>query len=331
IELSYRELLDKITMENFDSISNEIIALVNKGELACRQVALLVYERATHDPRTSELYAKLCRKMLEQIFSFIWRRDDVKDAKGKAITGGQLFRKDLCDQCREDFEGNWIAKVDGELQLDGDHTTHTHDTKRRGLGLIKFIGELFNLQMLSKQGVHNYVKGLLGSGWSEEHIESIHVLISTVGKSLDTTKADKRKMHTYVSKIREIKRRPDVAPRLQLMLQDVLDLRTRNWVPRPPQGGDRLTVESQLDSGDDGTLNFRASEGPLSLSMLQSTQNNVEDGRSNDDQWIMVDSDESSRCTHTESNTLSQHSLPVRPDWAVGLKPSYTLFGKSKI
>ncbi|KAL0070069.1 hypothetical protein AAF712_002966 [Marasmius tenuissimus] len=288
IELSYRALLDKITLTNFNSISSEIIALLNKGDLACHQVALLVYERAIYDPRTSELYAKLCRKMLEQIYAYIWAGDDVKDAKGKAIAGGQLLRKDLCDRCREDFEGSWIAKVDGESPLDGDH-------KRRGLGLIKFIGELYNLQMLSKQSLHDYVKGLLGSrvkSWLEEHIESIHVLITTVGKSLDTTKADKRKMHTYVSKIREIKRRPNMTPRLQVMLQDVLDLRTRNWVPRAPQGEDRLTVKSQLDSGEDGTLNFWASEGPLSLSMLQSTGGHMEDAHSNDDQWIMVDSNE---------------------------------------
>ncbi|KAJ8078127.1 hypothetical protein PM082_000333 [Marasmius tenuissimus] len=311
IELSCRALLDKIALTNFDSISNEIVALLNKGDLTCRQVVLLVYERATYDPRTSELYAKLCRRMLEQIYSYIWAGDDVKDAKGKAITGGQLFRKDLCDRCREDFEGRWIAKVDGESQLDGDH-------KRRGLGLIKFIGELFNLQMLSKQSLHDYVKGLLGSSgvkfWSEEHVEFVHVLISTVGKSLDTTKADKRKIHTCVSKIREIKRRADMTLRLQLMLQDVIDLRTQNWVPKLPQGEERLTVESQLDSGDDGTLNFWASEGPLSLSMLQvgfatlsirstgivrtliteprALKKNVKDARSNDDQWIMVDSDE---------------------------------------
>jgi translation initiation factor 4G len=54
--------------------------------------------------------------------------------------------------------------------------------------LIKFIGELFKLQMLMERIVYECVKKLLGNvdNPEEEEIESLCKLLTTVGNSLDT-------------------------------------------------------------------------------------------------------------------------------------------------
>ncbi|KIJ38678.1 hypothetical protein M422DRAFT_60796 [Sphaerobolus stellatus SS14] len=63
--------------------------------------------------------------------------------------------------------------------------------KRRGLGFVKFIGELFKLQMLTERIMRECIKKLLDNveNLEEEEIESLCKLLSTVGRQLDNEKA----------------------------------------------------------------------------------------------------------------------------------------------
>ena len=135
--------------------------------------------------------------MMEQISPNV-RDDGIKNAEGKPIAGGQLFRKYLLNRCQEDFERGWVAKEataaaaatkasedkaakdaaegkeDGESALYSEEYYAAQKAKRQGLGLIKFIGELFKLQMLTERIMHECVKKLLGNvdNPEEEEIES---------------------------------------------------------------------------------------------------------------------------------------------------------------
>ena len=160
------------------------------------------------------MYARLCRNMMEQISPNV-RDDGIKNAEGKPIAGGQLFRKYLLNRCQEDFERGWVAKEataaaaatkasedqaakaaaegneNGESALYSDEYYAAQKAKRQGLGLIKFIGELFKLQMLTERIMHECVKKLLRNveNPEEEEIESLCKLLTTVGQILDTPKA----------------------------------------------------------------------------------------------------------------------------------------------
>ncbi|KAI0359607.1 hypothetical protein OH77DRAFT_1472942 [Trametes cingulata] len=261
VDRKVRALLNKLTMERFDSISDQIIAWANKSEKeqdgrTLIQVIRLVFEKATDEATWSEMYARLCRKMMEQISPNV-RDDGIKNAEGKPIAGGQLFRKYLLNRCQEDFERGWVAKEataaaaatkatedqaakaaaennkDGESALYSDEYYAAQKAKRQGLGLIKFIGELFKLQMLTERIMHECVKKLLGNveNPEEEEIESLCKLLTTVGQLLDTPKA-RAHMDVYFSRMKELTKSPNVNSRMQFMLQDVIELRERKWVPR---------------------------------------------------------------------------------------------------
>ena len=60
--------------------------------------------------------------------------------------------------------------------------------KRRSLGNIRFIGELFKLLMLTEKIMHECVLQLLKSTDSES-LECLCRLLSTVGKTLDIEKS----------------------------------------------------------------------------------------------------------------------------------------------
>ncbi|KAG2751693.1 ARM repeat-containing protein [Suillus brevipes Sb2] len=195
--------------------------------------------------------------MMEQISPEV-QDDEIKNAEGKPIAGGQLFRKYLLNRCQEDFErGPWFAKeattAAAAAKASDDHATKAANEKkgtldagfnfdeyyaaqkanRQGLGLIKFIGELFKLQMITERIMHECVKKLLGNveNPEEEEIESLCQLLKTVGQLLDTPKA-RAHMDVYFTRMKELGKSLNVSSRVQFVLQDVIELRDRKWVSR---------------------------------------------------------------------------------------------------
>ncbi|KAF7296013.1 MI domain-containing protein [Mycena kentingensis (nom. inval.)] len=277
VDRKVKSLLNKLTMEKFDVISDQIIEWANKSEKekdgrTLIQVIRLVFEKATDEATWSEMYARLCRKMMEQISPKV-QDDGIKNPEGKPIAGGQLFRKYLLNRCQEDFERGWVQKeataaaaaakatedkakaaekreeapAAGESNDDpvlySDEYYAAQKAKRQGLGLIKFIGELFKLQMLTERIMHECVKKLLGNveNPEEEEIESLCKLISTVGALLDTAKA-RAHMDVYFSRMKELSKSKSVGSRMQFMLQDVIELRDRKWQVRSTQMAAPTTI-----------------------------------------------------------------------------------------
>jgi translation initiation factor 4G len=245
-----KALLSRLTMETFDLISDQIIQWANeKDGRTLVQITYLVLDKATKETAWSEMYARLCRKMMEQISPDV-QDDRIKNSEGKPIAGGLLFRKYLLNRCQEDFERGWFAKEatataavatasydqatkatnekkgTEEAELYSDEYYAAQKAKRQGLGLIKFIGELFKLQMLTERIMHECVRKLLGNvkNPEEEEIESLCQLLKTVGQLLDTQKA-RAHMDVYFTRMKELGKSTNVSSRMQFMLQ----VRVESW------------------------------------------------------------------------------------------------------
>ncbi|KAG1824451.1 armadillo-type protein [Suillus subaureus] len=245
VDRKVKALLNKLTMEKFETISDQIIHWANKSvnEKDGRtliQVTRLVFEnlKATDETWSGMYYALLCRKMMEQISPEV-QAEGIKNTGGKPIAGGQLFRKHLLSRCQEDFERGWFpckeataataaAKISDhyatkaahkkigtkEAELFFDEYYAAEKARRQGLVLIRFIGELFKLQMLTERIMHAYVKRLLGDieNREEEKIESLCQLLRTIGQLLDTPKARAR-MDVYFTRMRELGKSHNVSTR----------------------------------------------------------------------------------------------------------------------
>lgn len=232
VEREISALLDQLTVQRFDSISDQLIAWVNRSEKekdahTLVQVTRLVFEAGTDGTDSSEICARLCRKLMEQISPKV-QDANVKNTDGRPITGGHLFRKYLLDRCHEEFERGWgkewtaaaATENTAEAALYSEEYYAVSKARGRGLGVAKFIGELFKLQMLTERIMHECVKKLLSNAENpkEEDLESLCQLLTTVGAQIDTPKA-RAHMDVYFSRLKESGRSPDVSTRMQLMLQ----------------------------------------------------------------------------------------------------------------
>ena len=101
--------------------------------------------------------------------------------------------------------------------------------KRRMLGNIRFIGELYKKAMITEKIMHECVLHLLTD--SEEDLEALCNLLATIGKKLDAKKAEER-MDAYFTKLDTMVRSGKLSSRLRFMLLDLLDLRRNDWQPR---------------------------------------------------------------------------------------------------
>jgi len=202
-------LLYELTIEKFESISDEIVQRMNKNKDSLGQVIRLVLEKATETAALSEMYALLCWKMMEQISPEL-QDDGYKDMESKPIAGSQLFRKYILKCCQKDFKHRWFAK----------EITAAPAEAELFFGLVKFIGELFKLQILTERIMHECVKKLLGNveNPKEEDIESLCQLLKTVGQLLDTPKA-RAHMDVYFARMKELGKSTNVSSRMQFMLQ----------------------------------------------------------------------------------------------------------------
>ncbi|GAA5899101.1 uncharacterized protein JCM6883_005110 [Sporobolomyces salmoneus] len=289
VQRKVKALLNKLTLERFDSISDQILEWANRsvdesdGRIL-RQVIALIFEKATDEATWSEMYARLCRKLMERVSTEV-RDETVKAQDGTPVAGGALFRKYLLNRCQEDYENGWKnkeaataaakskeaddkAKQDAndaakkeaeekgtkeedqkEAELLSDEYYAAQKAKRRGLGLVRFIGELYRLQMLTERIMHECIKKLLSNTENpeEEDVESLCRLLTTVGKGLDNPKA-KQHMDIYFSRMNLIANSPKVSSRIRFMILDVVDLRASRWASKQAAAGPKTISEIHADA-----------------------------------------------------------------------------------
>jgi hypothetical protein len=111
--------------------------------------------------------------------------------------------------------------------------------KDKMLANMKFIGNLFLRQLLAVKVIGQVVHDLIGlkQGMPEEHmIECVCELLQAIGFSLDNTQHGKMLVTQFSHRLMDLKKEVDPATgrslfskRIQFRIQDLIDLRGRNW------------------------------------------------------------------------------------------------------
>lgn len=257
VQRKVKSNLNKMTPERFDKIAGQILAIAaqSKDETdgrTLRQVIALTFEKACDEAHWASMYAKFCKRMLEEMSPEI-KDEDVTDKNGEPIVGGPLFRKYLLNRCQEEFERGWEVNLPAPAEGQSEEAAMLSDdyyiaaaAKRKGLGLIQFIGELYKLGMLSVRIMHECVFKLLNfEGVPDESaIESLVKLLRTVGGVMENSQDPGPSLvKSYFDKIQSVLDMPGLPSRMHFMLLDMVDLRRAGWHGKDDAKGPKTIQE----------------------------------------------------------------------------------------
>lgn len=181
LKKKFRSILNKLTPNNFESLAQAVTGLTIDNEAKLGEVIDIVFAKALAEPGYCVLYGQMCSHL-------------------KKITAGTAnFGNTLLRRCQHQFQSDIYSglnlkerrdKIDDEQdpeikkQLNEELYEDMYRCRMRGLGLIKFIGELYKIEMLNDKIMFDCVIRLL-SDTSEESLECLCDLLATIGEKLD--------------------------------------------------------------------------------------------------------------------------------------------------
>ncbi|KAI3930248.1 hypothetical protein MKW92_035767 [Papaver armeniacum] len=223
-----RGILNKLTVEKYKLLRSQLIRSGITTPYLLRQVASLIFNRAVTEPTFCPLYAFLCSELCQYLPSF-----PPDEPGGKEVR----FMRILMKYCQEAFEGGNMMAAEIRQKIMADASDQDFECRykerRRNLGNIQFICELSKQKRVFLRIVHFMLKHLVeqndGGG---VNVEAVCLLLNTVGKQLDEFSNESRVVNdTYFVRLEEMfNTHTQLETRLKYMLQDVLDLRSNNWV-----------------------------------------------------------------------------------------------------
>eukprot|EP00003_Mantamonas_plastica_P025391 TRINITY_DN497_c0_g1_i1.p1 TRINITY_DN497_c0_g1~~TRINITY_DN497_c0_g1_i1.p1 ORF type:complete len:592 (+),score=185.28 TRINITY_DN497_c0_g1_i1:67-1776(+) len=232
----FQGLINKITPENFDRITAQILALeLSSSFNVMNQVIMMILKKAQLDHTYCKLYAGLLCVLFQKLQPVHHPETD------ELITP----RKMMLQECQQQFENpHSTDSVEGFHQMTAeDQFVEEQKVKKRNNGHMKFIAELFAVQILSVHVVtscidslmHNVAECIETGNQSKgltANIECLVTLIAACGSDLETVNNSVlnsvfKQLQSWVDD-----ERTPFSTRERFALMDLLDLRSNGWNQR---------------------------------------------------------------------------------------------------
>jgi translation initiation factor 4G len=219
-----RRDLNKITPEKFEEISNNLIQSFQQitDDKSFKTAVDIVATKSASEPNFSSMYALLCVKLNDACIS-----PNEKE---------RPFRRQLLTWCQKEFETH--DETDAKDNLDDEEKEYLElKEKKKKIGNIQFVGEIFKSKLLPETIVHRVIQTLLNDIIKhkddkkkfELYGELLNKLLTTVGSIIDHPEA-KKLMDAYFSKISEMASDMANPSRIRFMFQELIELRKKRWV-----------------------------------------------------------------------------------------------------
>uniref|UniRef100_A0A8C1KR82 Eukaryotic translation initiation factor 4 gamma 2 n=1 Tax=Cyprinus carpio TaxID=7962 RepID=A0A8C1KR82_CYPCA len=197
-----RGILNKLTPEKFDKLCLELLNVGVDSKLVLKGIILLIVDKALEEPKYSSLYAQLCLRLAEDAPNFDGPSTEIQSSQKQSTVRNSLINLQEASQHRVLF----YDKNDSPLTSEEEEQRAI--AKIKMLGNIKFIGELGKLDLIHERKESNLrIWGRIWTGlWSL--------------------------MDQYYGRMRSLMNNKDLPARIRFLLQDTVELRENNWVPR---------------------------------------------------------------------------------------------------
>ncbi|NP_001413676.1 eukaryotic translation initiation factor 4G [Triticum aestivum] len=259
-----KAILNKLTPQNFDKLFEQVKEVNIDNVSTLTGVISQIFDKALMEPTFCEMYANFCSHLAGALPDF--SEDNEK------IT----FKRLLLNKCQEEFERGEREEAEADKTEEEGEIKQTKEereekrvkARRRMLGNIRLIGELYKKRMLTERIMHECIKKLLGNYQNpdEENIEALCKLMSTIGEMIDHPKA-KEHMDAYFDRMRNLSTSQLISSRVRFLLRDSIDLRKNKWQQRRKVDGPKKIDEVHRDAAQERHAQSSRSRGPVVSSL----------------------------------------------------------------
>lgn len=252
IDYEVRGILNKITPEKFDKLSQELLNLGLESQDVLKRVLLLILDKALDDYKYCCMYAKLC-KVINENLSDYYKQTNQKN----------IFKILLLLKCKGGFENRrkkFESFENKNEPLSIDDEERRAIAKQKMLGNIKFICELGKQQLLPKNILHECIRQLLSKKKNQNYkdktqdLECLCEIMKNIGHLLEEDEEAVCLMDQYFGQIEKYSKNPEISSRIKFMLLDVIDLRKDNWIPRQRESLHRSVADVKVEKDHNSEL-----------------------------------------------------------------------------
>jgi len=243
-----KAILNKLTPQNFEKLFEQVKEVNIDSVATLTGVISQIFDKALMEPTFCEMYANFCFHLAGALPDF--SEDNEK------IT----FKRLLLNKCQEEFERGEREEAEADKTEEEGEIKQTKEereekrirARRRMLGNIRLIGELYKKRMLTERIMHECIKKLFGNydDPDEENIEALCKLMSTIGEMIDHVKA-KEHMDVYFDIMQKMSTSQKLSSRVRFMLRDSIDLRKNKWQQRRKVEGPKKIEEVHRDAAQE--------------------------------------------------------------------------------
>ncbi|CAG5135958.1 unnamed protein product [Candidula unifasciata] len=249
-------IMNRLTPTNFEKLAVEMKKLNISTYEDLQELVKIFFDKVTMETKFVEAYALLCKVMSGL---------RVPPPADSGIKENQAtFRVVMLTKCQQEFEADKTVvfedpeekkrKIETEMPEGPERTEKIENTlyqmklkRLKFYGNIRFIGELFKLNMLTENIMHDCIYRLLKAR-DDDSLVSLCNLITTVGQALDTDKA-KTRMDQYFAQMSKIAE--ERKSRIKFTLRDAIELRNNKWKTRKEQTGPKKLEDVHKDYQDE--------------------------------------------------------------------------------
>ena len=173
IKFQITELLNILTKDNYKTTSDQIYAIIENSIESQVKFLDVLFNKSVNEKSFVALYAKLCKDFDKKLPQKAPIKEDKKSDKPKK--SNSVMRTKLLDKCREIFKIENNEKFDEYIKVQ-DKDERNIKLKNFVLGNVNFIGELINIQILSKKIVKQCLNNLLERFYDKNSDESLKMI-----------------------------------------------------------------------------------------------------------------------------------------------------------
>ncbi|XP_055541064.1 eukaryotic translation initiation factor 4 gamma 1-like [Wyeomyia smithii] len=265
----FRSILNKLTPDNFSVLVEQVKTYEIDTEERLDGCIKILFEKAIMEPNFTDTYAQMCKEVggIIQICT-----GDNQQAN---------FKRKLITQCQREFEKHHTDKEQNANEIEESKKKATEEQtddiedlqfeleekdiriRRRALGTIRFIGELFKHKQLTHKIMYICINILLSEEMlDEESLECLCKLLTTIGCRIEQ-ECEPSGLQYCFNRLQDIvdgKATIQVCNRIRFMILDLMDLRKNNWQPRRAQAApktmDEIQKEVESEEHKNRILNF---------------------------------------------------------------------------